>query len=157
VPTSPDPAVNPALDPRILTPDQWRALLTPVEFAILRESATERAGTGRYLDDPGPGAFHCAGCGHRLYAAEHKFHSGCGWPSFFQEVDAGALEVHRDTTHGMVRTEMRCGRCGGHLGHIFNDAPRTPTGMRHCVNGYAVVHVPAGADVAAIFQAHRPK
>ena len=157
MPTAPDPAVDPALDPRTLTADQWRTLLTPVEFAILRESATERAGTGRYLDDPGPGAFHCAGCGHRLYGAEHKFHSGCGWPSFFQEVDAGALEVHRDTTHGMVRTEMRCGRCGGHLGHIFNDAPRTPTGMRHCVNGYAVVHVPAGADVATIFQAHRPK
>lgn len=152
-----DPALDPTLDPRTLTPAEWRALLTPVEYAILRESATERPGTGRYLEDPGPGAFHCAGCGNRLYGAEHKFHSGCGWPSFFQEVVPGALEVHRDTSHGMVRTEMRCGRCGGHLGHIFPDAPQTPTGMRHCVNGYAVLHVPAGRSVAEVFAAHRPR
>ena len=150
-----DPALDPSIDPRSLSPLDWQSFLTPVEYAILRESATERPGTGRYLEDPGPGAFHCAGCGHRLYGAEHKFHSGCGWPSFFQEVDAGALEIHRDVSHGMIRTEMRCARCGGHLGHIFNDAPRTPTGMRHCVNGYAVVHVPKGETVAAAFAKHR--
>lgn len=158
----PDPALDPALDPRALTPEQWQAILTPQEFAILRESATERPGTGRYLDDPGPGSFHCAGCGHRLYGAEHKFHSGCGWPSFFQEVEAGALEIHRDASHFMVRTEMRCARCGGHMGHIFDDAPRHlsrgssgPPPMRHCVNGYAVLHVPTGAPVADVFRAHR--
>lgn len=150
-----DPAQNPALDPRTLTPAQWRAILAPTEYAILRESGTERAGSGRYLDDPGPGAFHCAGCGNRLYGAAHKFHSACGWPSFFQEVEPGALEIHRDTTFGMVRTEMRCARCGGHLGHIFDDAPHTPTGMRHCVNGYAVVHVPEGEAVADTFARHR--
>lgn len=151
-----DPALDPALDPRTLTTQQWRAILTPLEFAILREAATERPNTGRYLDDPGPGAFHCAGCGNRLYGAEHKFHSGCGWPSFFQEVEPGALTVYRDTSHGMVRTEMRCGRCDGHLGHIFEDAPHTPTGLRHCVNGFAVLHVPAGKDPASVFRTHRP-
>jgi peptide-methionine (R)-S-oxide reductase len=152
---TPDPALDPTIDPHTLTAAQWRALLGPTEYAILRESATERAGTGRYLDDPGPGAFHCAGCGQRLYGAEHKFHSGCGWPSFFQEVEPGALEVHRDTSFGMTRTEMRCSRCGGHLGHIFDDAPRTPTGQRHCVNGYAVLHVPVGESPADVFARHR--
>ena len=152
---TPDPALDPALDPRALDPAQWRALLGPAEYAILRESGTERAGTGRYLDDPGPGDFHCAGCGQKLYAAAHKFHSGCGWPSFFQEVEPGALEIHRDRSYGMTRTEMRCARCGGHLGHIFDDAPRTPTGLRHCVNGTAVLHVPEGQPPAAVFAAHR--
>ena len=151
---TPDPALDPSLDPTTLTREAWREILSPDEFAILREGATERPYTGRYNDDPGPGAFHCAGCGNRLYSAEHKFHSGCGWPSFFQEIVPGALELHHDSTHGMVRTEMRCARCGGHMGHVFNDGPR-PTGMRHCVNGYAVLHVPAGADVAAVFAAHR--
>ena len=152
---STDPAQNPALDPRRLRPEDWRALLTPLEYAILRESATERAGTGRYLSDPGPGAFHCAGCGARLYGAQHKFHSGCGWPSFWDEVEPGALRTVVDRSHWMVRTEMRCARCEGHLGHIFDDAPQTPTGQRHCVNGYAVLWVPAGAEVAATFAAHR--
>lgn len=150
-----DPALDPALDPRSLTPDAWRAILTATEYGILRESDTERAGTGRYLEDPGPGAFHCAGCGNRLYGADHKFHSGCGWPSFFQEIEPGALEVHRDTSWGMARTEMRCARCGGHLGHIFDDAPQTPTGQRHCVNGYAVLHVPVGEEPTDVFARHR--
>ncbi len=150
-----DPALDPTLDARSLSASDWRSLLQPLEFAILRESATERAGTGRYLEDPGPGAFHCVGCGNRLYGAEHKFHSGCGWPSFFQEVDPGALELHRDRSHGMVRTEMRCKRCGGHLGHVFEDAPWTPTGLRHCVNGYAVLHVPKGAEIKEVFRLHR--
>lgn len=162
--TRPDPALEPTVDPRGLTPEQWRAILDPLEFAILRESATERPGTGRYLDDPGPGAFHCAGCGNKLYGAEHKFHSGCGWPSFFQEVEPGALEIHRDASLFMVRTEMRCARCGGHMGHIFDDAPRNlprsptaPPPMRHCVNGFAVLHVPAGASVSEVFRAHRAR
>jgi peptide-methionine (R)-S-oxide reductase len=153
----PDPALDPSVDPRALTPAEWRAILHPIEFAILRESATERPGTGRYLDDPGAGAFHCAGCGHRLYDAEHKFHSGCGWPSFFDQIAPGALERVRDISHGMIRTEMRCARCGGHLGHIFEDAPQTPTGTRHCVNGFAVLHVPQGADPADVFRRHRAR
>ena len=152
-----DPAQDPSVDPRALTSDQWRQLLAPLEYAVLRESATERGGTGRYLDDPGPGGFHCAGCGQALYGAAHKFHSGCGWPSFFQEVERGALREVVDRTHGMTRTEMRCSRCDGHLGHIFDDAPRTPTGLRHCVNGAAIVFVAAGETVAATFARHRQR
>ncbi len=152
-----DPALDPTVAPAQLTPTDWRALLDPVEFAILRESATERPGTGRYLDEESPGAYHCAGCGQHLYDARHKFHSGCGWPSFFQEVAQGALTTVVDSTHGMVRTEMRCSRCGGHLGHIFADAPHTPTGMRHCVNGFALLFVPDGEDPAVVLAAHRAR
>jgi peptide-methionine (R)-S-oxide reductase len=152
-----DPALDPTVDPTSLSLEEWREILDPVEHHILRRSGTEPPGTGRYLSSPGPGSFHCAGCGNKLYDAAHKFHSGCGWPSFFQEIEDGALSIHRDTSHFMVRTEMRCARCGGHLGHIFQDAPQTPTGTRHCVNGQAIVHVPAGADVAATFRAHRAR
>jgi peptide-methionine (R)-S-oxide reductase len=150
-----DPALEPGVDPAALTGEQWRAVLKPLEFAILRESATERAGTGRYLDEERPGAYHCAGCGQRLYDGNAKFHSGCGWPSFFEEVEPGAIETVTDRTHGMVRTEMRCSRCRGHLGHVFADAPQTPTGLRHCVNGFALVFVPEGEDVAATVARHR--
>ena len=141
-----DPALDPSLDPKTLTDAEWKAILTPEAYRILRHSGTERGFTGPHLDQEAAGAYHCAGCGQKLYKAEHKFHSGCGWPSFFQEVEEGALSTHTDTTHGMVRTEMRCSRCDGHLGHIFNDAPHQPTGLRHCVNGHALVFVPDGED-----------
>ncbi len=150
-----DPALDADVDPAALDDEGWRAVLHPVEFAILRESATERAGTGRYLDEEGAGSYHCAGCGQKLYGAEHKFHSGCGWPSFFQAVEPGALQTVVDRSHGMVRTEMRCSRCGGHLGHIFDDAPHQPTGQRHCVNGFALLFVPEGADPLEVLRAHR--
>ena len=150
-----DPALEPDVDPAELSTTDWRAVLHPVEFAILREAATERPGTGRYLHEERAGAYHCAGCGQRLYGAEHKFHSGCGWPSFFQEVEPGALQTVTDRSHGMLRTEMRCSRCGGHLGHIFGDAPDQPGGKRHCVNGFALVFVPAGHDVAEVLARHR--
>jgi peptide-methionine (R)-S-oxide reductase len=155
-PDSPrDPALDPSVPVDALSDDEWRAVLTPVEFAILREAGTERAGSGPHLHEERAGAYHCAGCGQRLYGAEHKFHSGCGWPSFFDVVQPGAVTTHTDTSHGMVRTEMRCSRCGGHLGHIFDDAPHMPTGQRHCVNGYALVFVPEGSDPAAAIAEHR--
>jgi peptide-methionine (R)-S-oxide reductase len=150
-----DPALDPTVAPEALDTEGWRAVLHPVEFAILRESATERPGTGRYLDEERAGAYHCAGCGQRLYDGAHKFHSGCGWPSFFQEVEEGALETVVDYSHGMTRTEMRCSRCHGHLGHIFDDAPHMPTGLRHCVNGYALIFVPEGEDPQAVLAMHR--
>ena len=150
-----DPALDPSVDPTTLSDAEWQAILGPAEFHVLRRSGTERSGTGRYLSDPGPGAFHCAGCGQRLYGADHKFHSGCGWPSFFQAVEPGALTTLVDRTHFMVRTEMRCARCDGHLGHIFDDAPQTPTGKRHCVNGTAIVHVPEGETLTDAFARHR--
>ncbi|MEN0064849.1 MAG: peptide-methionine (R)-S-oxide reductase MsrB [Myxococcota bacterium] len=152
---STDPALEPNLDAQNLSLNDWKQVLTPIEFAILREHGTERPGTGRYLNEERPGAYHCAGCGQRLYDGNAKFHSGCGWPSFFQEVEPGAIRTLTDTSHGMVRTEMRCARCDGHLGHIFKDAPHQPTGLRHCVNGFALVFVPDGEDPAEVLANHR--
>ena len=142
-----------------LTDEQWKAILSAEEYYILRQSGTERAFTGRYHDHPldKKGAFHCLGCGNYLYDASHKFHSGCGWPSFYQAVAPGAITEHRDTSHGMIRTEMRCARCGGHLGHIFNDGFGTPTGMRHCVNSAAIIFVPEGENVKDVIRAHRER
>lgn len=143
-----------AADKVELTDEQWRSILSDDEYYILRQSGTERAGTGRYLNDEDPGSYHCAGCGLYLYDATHKFHSGCGWPSFNQEVAEGALTYITDTSHGMIRTEMRCARCDGHMGHVFKDGP-PPTGLRHCVNGGALIFVPLGADVADTLRDHR--
>ncbi len=154
-PSPADPALDASVAPGSLSDADWRAILSPMELHVLRRSGTERAGTGPHLSDTGPGAYHCAGCGRRLYRAAHKFHSGCGWPSFFQEADPGALTTHRDLSHFMLRTEMRCAGCGGHLGHIFDDAPQTPTGLRHCVNGAALVFVPDGEDPVEVLRAHR--
>lgn len=143
-------------EPDRLTDDDWRGLLSPAEFHVLRRSGTEAPGSGRYLDDDADagGVYACAGCGNTLYDATHKFHSGCGWPSFSDEVAEGALRYIRDTSHGMVRTEMRCARCDGHIGHVFPDGP-PPTGTRHCVNGTAVVHVPEGETADAVLKRHR--
>lgn len=152
-----DPALDEDVTPAELSKDEWRSLLDPVEFRILRESGTERPGTGRYLDEESEGAYHCAGCGTKLYDASHKFHSGCGWPSFFQEVEPDAIRTIVDSSHGMTRTEMRCAGCDGHLGHIFPDAPQTPTGMRHCVNGNALILVPTREAVLDVLRAHRAR
>ncbi|MFK7789680.1 MAG: peptide-methionine (R)-S-oxide reductase MsrB [Phycisphaeraceae bacterium] len=142
-----------------LTDDQWREVLSNEEFYVLRRSGTERPGTGRYLDNgkEDKGAYHCVGCGNYLYSAKHKFHSGCGWPSFNQEVGPGAITEHRDTSAGMVRVEMRCARCDGHLGHIFNDGFDQPTGLRHCVNGTALIFVPDGKEAKDVIRQHRAK
>ncbi len=152
-----DPALHPELDPHSLATEDWQSFLDPAEFAILRGAATERAGTGRYLKDPGEGFFHCAGCGAQLYPSQHKFHSGCGWPSFFEEISPGAVLVREDRSHFMVRQELLCARCDGHLGHVFTDAPQTPTGLRHCINGFALVFVPKGVEPAFAFRAHRSR
>lgn len=150
-----DPALDPEVTPETLSEADWKSVLAPMEFHVLRGSGTERPGTGRYLDLDDPGAYHCAGCANKLYDGAHKFHAGCGWPSFFQEVEPGAITTYTDNTHGMVRVEMRCGRCDGHLGHIFEDAPNQPTGKRHCVNGFALVFVPPGEDPKAVITKHR--
>lgn len=150
---------DPALDPTVRVVDlddaAWQRLLGPEEYRILRRGGTERPGTGRYLHEERAGTYHCAGCGAALYAGAHKFHSGCGWPSFYQEAAPGALRLLVDRSFGMVRTEMRCARCDGHLGHVFDDAPHQPTGLRHCVNGEALVFVSEGADPREVFAAHR--
>lgn len=133
----------------------WKAILSDKEFYILRQSGTEYPGTGRYLDSEKVGAYHCAGCSLKLYNSQHKFHSGCGWPSFNQEVEEGALTYYVDESVGMVRKEMRCARCDGHMGHVFQDAPDQPTGLRHCVNGYAIVFIPAGQKAEEALVEHR--
>lgn len=124
------------------TPEEWHRLLTPVQYAVLREAATERAWTGPLLEEHRPGRFHCAGCGNHLFDADTKFDSGCGWPSFYQAVRPDAVELLEDRSHGMLRTEVRCAGCGSHLGHVFPDGWGTPTGDRFCMNSVALQFTP---------------
>jgi peptide-methionine (R)-S-oxide reductase len=112
--------------------DVWRSKLTPEQYRILREKGTERPFTGEYLNSDADGKFACAACGNKLFDSDTKFDSGTGWPSFDQALP-GAIAYHRDATHGMVRTEVTCAKCGSHLGHVFDDGP-TGTGKRYCIN-----------------------
>ncbi len=113
--------------------EDWRRALSPDAYQILRKKGTERAFTGRHLNEKRPGDYLCAGCGAPLFSSASKFDSGSGWPSFHQPRTGARIGEHRDTSHGMIRTEVTCGRCGSHLGHVFPDGPR-PTGLRYCIN-----------------------
>jgi peptide-methionine (R)-S-oxide reductase len=118
------------------TDEEWRELLTDEEYRILREKGTEPKFSSELIDYDGEGTFTCAGCGTELFDSDTKFGSGTGWPSFY-DAKEGAVKFERDTSHGMVRTEVLCANCGGHLGHVFDDGP-DPTGKRFCINGAAL-------------------
>jgi peptide-methionine (R)-S-oxide reductase len=120
-----------------MTDEQWKAKLTPEQYEVLRHAATERPFTGEYVDVKADGTYRCAGCGAELFSSDTKFESGSGWPSFYEPANTANVELHEDRSHGMIRTEVSCKRCGGHLGHVFPDGPE-PTGQRFCINSCAL-------------------
>lgn len=125
------------------TDDDWRKLLTPEQYHVLREKGTERAFTGPLTYNHETGSYNCAGCGALLFMSGSKFESGCGWPSFVIPADSKAINEHEDLSYGMRRVEVTCARCGGHLGHVFPDGPG-PTGLRYCINSASLNFVKEG-------------
>jgi peptide-methionine (R)-S-oxide reductase len=119
------------------TEEEWQKSLTPEEYRVLRQKGTERAFTGAYWNSHEAARYRCAGCGAELFDSDTKFDSGCGWPSFTAPMDQNVVSEELDTSHGMVRTEVMCARCGGHLGHVFPDGP-APTGLRYCINSVSL-------------------
>jgi peptide-methionine (R)-S-oxide reductase len=120
------------------TEQEWQEQLTDQQYHVLRQAGTERPFSGRYVDTEADGTYVCAACGNILFSSETKYHSGSGWPSFWDVISEGNVELHRDNSLGMSRIEANCTRCGGHLGHVFEDGPRDTTGLRYCINSAAL-------------------
>lgn len=119
------------------TEEEWKKTLTPEQYRVLREKGTEAPFSGKYYRHDEKGNYHCAGCGALLFSSDSKFDAGCGWPSFSAALEKGNILEKTDTSHGMVRTEVVCKNCGGHLGHVFDDGP-SPTGLRYCINSVSI-------------------
>ncbi len=137
------------VDKLTLSDAEWRKRLTPEEYEVLRNHGTERPGSGCFLGTKEPGTYVCAGCGNPLFKAGVKFESGTGWPSFTQPIGPDAVTEYQDRAYGMIRTEVRCARCDGHLGHVFPDGP-PPTGLRYCMNSVSMKHVPEGQPIVLV-------
>jgi len=137
------------IDKLVLSDAEWRRRLDPEAYQVLRRHGTERAYSGCFVGTKDPGTYACAGCGHPLFRSGEKFESGTGWPSFTSPISADAVVEHQDASYGMLRTEVRCARCDGHLGHVFPDGP-PPTHQRYCMNSVALRHVPEGQPIELV-------
>ena len=129
-------------DQVVKSDEEWRAQLSPEQYEVLRRKGTERPWSGKYVANHDDGVYRCAACGAELFTSDTKFESGSGWPSFTEPAVADAVELHEDRSHGMARTEVTCRRCGGHLGHVFDDGPM-PTGQRYCMNSLSLDFTPS--------------